>query len=429
MSAAGQILRSGRRTVGRTMRREARRLLIRHARARPREADLRGADKRVYIMLTTAFGMGGTIRATLNLAGYLAADWEVEIISLGRTRNRPFFGSFPAGVRVSALEDRRSGARESRGRRTLHRVLSRRASVLMHPSDRTARAASLWLDVQIARKLRRKAGFLITTRPGLNLMAADLRPPGLLTIGQEHMHFGRHSQPLRRSMAAEYGNLDALVVLTDADRRTYEKHLGAGANVVRIPNTMRPIGGPRSDLSQRTVLAIGRLSPQKGYDLLLEAWAQVSAQRPDWRLRICGRGPARDQLVALVRDHGLSGTVSLEGPVRDVGATMAKASIFALSSRFEGLPLVLLEAMAQGMAVVSFDCPTGPGDVVVDRRNGLLIPPKDVEALGAGMLALIEDEDLRRCCAVGAVETAREYSMDSVGPQWEALLQRFAPSA
>jgi glycosyltransferase involved in cell wall biosynthesis len=93
-----------------------------------------------------------------------------------------------------------------------------------------------------------------------------------------------------------------------------------------------------------------------------------------------------------------------------------------LSSRFEGFPLVLLEAMEAGMAVVAFDCPTGPADIIEDHRNGLIVPAKDVDALGAALLEMIQDDELRRRCAAGAIESAREYTMDAVGPRWDALL-------
>jgi len=92
-----------------------------------------------------------------------------------------------------------------------------------------------------------------------------------------------------------------------------------------------------------------------------------------------------------------------------------------LSSRFEGFQITLLEAMSKGMGVISFDCPTGPADVVEDHRNGLLVPPKDVEGLARAMLEMIEDEQLRRRCAVAAVETAQPFTMQAIGPQWERL--------
>ena len=94
-----------------------------------------------------------------------------------------------------------------------------------------------------------------------------------------------------------------------------------------------------------------------------------------------------------------------------------------LSSRYEGFPLVLVEAMSKGMAVVAFDCPTGPADIVDDHRNGLLVPAKDVEGLTAAMTEMVEDEELRRRCGAAAVETARDYTMAAIGPRWDEMLQ------
>lgn len=374
--------------------------------------------------------MGGTIRSVHNLAGYLAAeDYEVEIISIFRRRDNPFFGEFPPGVKVSALNDDRPGAKPGRPR-LLHRILKGRSSVLMHPADRGFGECSLWVDLMLVRKLRGQSGFLIGTRPGLNLIAAELSPPGLITIGEEQMHLHAHSRPLRKAMRRLYPKLDALAVLTERDMHEYESLLSEGLRdgrprMVSIPNTVRELGGAKADLGARTVLAAGRLTPQKGFDLLIRAFGPVVSRHPHWRLRICGRGERGDNLRRLVEKQGLSDVIDLPGP-RNLVDEMAKASIFVLSSRFEGFPLVLLEAMSKGMAVVAFDCPTGPGEVVDDHRNGILVPAGDVEGLATGILELIEDEDLRRRCGAAAVETARNYTMEAIGPKWEALLGELA---
>jgi glycosyltransferase involved in cell wall biosynthesis len=147
------------------------------------------------------------------------------------------------------------------------------------------------------------------------------------------------------------------------------------------------------------------------------------AKHPDWRLRICGEGKDRKMLQGLIEQHGLAEAVALEGPARDIGVDMERAALFILSSRTEGLPLVLLEAMSKGMGVVSFDCPTGPADVIVDHDNGLLVPPRDVDALAAAIVEMIDDAELRRHCGAAAAETARGYRMEAVGPRWEALLR------
>jgi glycosyltransferase involved in cell wall biosynthesis len=101
---------------------------------------------------------------------------------------------------------------------------------------------------------------------------------------------------------------------------------------------------------------------------------------------------------------------------------MERASTYVLSSRYEGFPLVLLEAMGKGMAVVAFDCPTGPADIIRDRENGLLVPHMDEAALGEAMNAMIDDGELRRRCAAAAAETAQGYTLAAVGPMWDALL-------
>jgi len=106
-----------------------------------------------------------------------------------------------------------------------------------------------------------------------------------------------------------------------------------------------------------------------------------------------------------------------------VPGEMAQASVYVLSSRFEGFPLVLIEAMSKGMACVAFDCPTGPADIVDDHRNGLLVPARDVEGLTAALMEMVEDEDLRRRCGEAALVTAEDYTMASIGPKWDEMMQ------
>jgi glycosyltransferase involved in cell wall biosynthesis len=219
-----------------------------------------------------------------------------------------------------------------------------------------------------------------------------------------------------------YESLDALVVLTEEDRETYKGLFDGTLPLYRIPNTVRPLPGPKADLGAKTVYAAGRLRKQKGFDLLIPAWAETAHLHPDWRLRLRGTGELRAQIEALIEEYGVTDTVTLEGPAEDIGADMAEASVFVLSSRFEGFPLILLEAMSKGMGVVAFDCPTGPADIVDDHRNGLLVPPQDIPALAHAIREIVEDEELRRRAAAAAIETAQEYTIEAIGPRWEAVL-------
>jgi glycosyltransferase involved in cell wall biosynthesis len=400
-------------------------VLLRYVRARPADD---GPPEKVIILLVSAWGMGGTIRAGVNLAEYLAPHREVEIISTYRRRTEPYF-PFPDGVTVTALDDERPEGTPLR-LRWLRRALRSVPSVLYHPTDIRRHNHTLWTDIQLVRRLRGERGFVLGTRPGLVMLIADLAVPGLVTVGVEQMNLPSHSKPLRRAMLHRYPRLDALTVLTSQDARNYERALdGSAPPMWLIPNTVQQIEPPHADLSARRILAAGRYTYQKGYDLLIPAFAPVAAKHPDWQLKICGRGRDEAKLRRLVERHGLEDQVDLAGPTDDVPGEMAQASIYALSSRFEGFPLVLIEAMSKGMAVVAFDCPTGPADIIEDHRSGLLVPPKDVEGFSAALMEMIEDEELRYRCGPAAVERARDYTLASIGPKWDGLFATLGGSA
>jgi glycosyltransferase involved in cell wall biosynthesis len=279
----------------------------------------------------------------------------------------------------------------------------------------------------MARALRRRSGILIGTHPCLNVLAADLASPGLITIGHEHMHLHAHHASVRKAMTRHYGRLDAVVALTDGDARAFAESI-PGIRPVAIPNAVPTRVGDRPSVDGTTILAAGRLTRQKGFDLLIRAFAGVAAHHPEWRLRICGGGPNKQALQRLVDEHGLTGVVSLPGRVRHLGGEMEQSSMFVLSSRFEGFPLILLEAMGKGLPVVSFDCPTGPREVIRDHRNGILVPPADIDALAGAMRELMADETLRRRLGAEAPDTARNYTIEAIGPRWERLFDELRRS-
>jgi glycosyltransferase involved in cell wall biosynthesis len=393
--------------------------LLRYVRAAPRPEELAGADRRVFIFLWKAWSMGGTIRAAFNLAEYLIErGYEVELISAIREYDEPFFGAFPAGVKVSVLDDRRT---DGPRRGPLQRLLRALPSLLTPDADRAITGFSLWTDIGLVRRLRGRAGFVMGTRPGINGAISRLDAPWLITIGLEQMNYRKHIREVRKAIRRRYRSLDALVVLTEQDRAEYERVFDGALELHRIPNSVRALPGPKADLAAKTVYAAGRLRKQKGFDLLIPAWAETAHLHPEWRLRLRGTGELRERLEALIEEYDVADTVTLEGPAEDIGGDMAEASVFVLSSRFEGFPLILLEAMSKGMGVVAFDCPTGPADIVDDHRNGLLVPAEDIEALAHAIREIVEDEELRRRAAAAAIETAQEYTIEAIGPQWEAL--------
>lgn len=395
---------------------------MRLARSKPRARDLEGAEKRVTILLVSAWGMGGTIRAALNMAGHLAEQgYDVEILSVFRRRQESFFGAFPPGVQVTALDDQRPGHGPTGAWKRLRDRLVEKPPDFFHEHDRAIGEFNQWIELQLALHLRRRrTGFLVGTRPGLNFLAARIAPPGMVTVGLEQMHFEHHNGWLKGAMRNWYPKLDRLVVLTERDRRTYDDYLKGAAKLSVIPNTARELAGPKADLSRPVVLAAGRVTAQKGFDFLVPAYAKIAAQHPDWHLRICGRGHLETQLREQIDASGAAEHIRFEGPA-DMAEAMAAASVFVLPSRFEGFPLILLEAMGKGCAVVAYDCPTGPSDIIDDHVNGLLVPARDVDALSAALDEMMRDEDLRRRCAAAAMETAKAFTIEAIGPRWEAL--------
>ena len=170
------------------------------------------------------------------------------------------------------------------------------------------------------------------------------------------------------------------------------------------------------------LLAAGRLDPQKGFDLLINAFNRVSSLFPDWDLCILGEGVERPNLEALRNTLDLSDRVHLPGRVDDMADRYARADLFALSSRYEGFPNVLLEALASGLPAVSFDCPSGPADIIRHETDGLLVEPESTDKLAAALARLMGEVALRARFAARAVEAKDRFSLERIGPLWDAAL-------
>ena len=216
--------------------------------------------------------------------------------------------------------------------------------------------------------------------------------------------------------------LERLVVLTEADKAAWEK---AGCtNVTVIPNPCA-INSRKSKVESRktkTVLAVGRLHEQKGFDLLLQAWKPIEKTYSDWSLRIVGEGPKRAELEAQIESQGLKRVV-LAGATNNVLDEYEAASIFVLSSRYEGLPLALIEAMWSGLPCIAFDCPQGPAELLAEDR-GWLVPNGDIAELTAQIAyALSHPEEALKCAQKAQSFVQTTYSEAAIMPQWVQLIE------
>lgn len=215
---------------------------------------------------------------------------------------------------------------------------------------------------------------------------------------------------------------DVVVTLTQGDALEWNK----AKRVTVIPNfSIMPVTA-FSTGEEKRVLAIGRLEWQKGFDLLIDAWTIISPQHLDWRLDIIGTGMLEEDLKRRISDAGLT-NVQIHPFTSQISKEYARSSLFVLSSRFEGFSLVLLEAMRHGVPCVSFDCPYGPSDVLVDGISGLLANNDDSSDLAAKMGQLMGDNTLRKRMATAAIERAKTFNVDEIMQKWKILFKSLKP--
>lgn len=210
---------------------------------------------------------------------------------------------------------------------------------------------------------------------------------------------------------------DKFVVLTEEDKRYW----GDLDNITVIPNARSFEVEKPAELNEKKVIAVGRYCYQKALDKLIQAWGIVCREIADWKLHLVGDGEDRAQLQKQISELGLTEKVVLGRAETDMKSVYSNSSVLALSSRYEGLPMVLLEAQAAGLPIVSFECKCGPKDVLTDGVDGILVKEGNVEGLAQGLLKLIKDETLRKQMGIAAYKNSERFSEEKVMANWVEL--------
>jgi len=271
--------------------------------------------------------------------------------------------------------------------------------------------------------------FVFTTNMLVLLATRFINSP-LIISERNHPGYGTRTRLawywLRRIL---YPLADHLVVQTREIKDWFHRYNNSIHIIANPVGTVQEVAEFSSEVtlpSGKSIVAMGQLSPQKGFDLLLKVFAKIHQTYKEWNLIILGTGPMKEELVLQAGQLGIERYLHLPGMVTNPLSVLKKCDLFVLSSRYEGLPNVLLEAMACGLPVVSFDCPSGPSEVIRDRVNGLLVPLKDLDALKDAIESLIKDEKLRLSLGREAVKVQDKFSLEKVMSQWNNLLHKYS---
>lgn len=225
----------------------------------------------------------------------------------------------------------------------------------------------------------------------------------------------------KEQFVKKLNKLDRFIILTEEDKLAWNDL----NNVKVIPNPLTFVPNGTSSCLSKQVIAVGRYDRQKGFDLLLSAWKLVVENHHTWILKIYGDGPMRKELEIQVKQEKLSNCCFLEYPTHEIADKYLESSIFVLSSRFEGFGLVLVEAMACGLPVVSFACPCGPCDIINNQQDGILVEKENVSQLASAISDLISNEERRKLMGNYAKENVQRYRIENIALLWQELFEEY----
>lgn len=355
-------------------------------------------------------------RVLLNKVTYLSQlpGWEVSIVTTDQHHRPPFY-PFPEKVRMTDLDINYSDDNDKGAWKKIFGYLRKRKE---HKRKLTALLQKERPDI------------VVSLYPSESSFIPDIKD-GSKKVLELHfckffrLQYGRKGllgwiDKLRtRQDERIVRRFDKFVVLTHEDKGYW----GNLPNIEVIPNAAMQVSESCSDMTNKRVIAVGRLDYQKGFDRLIEAWEwiQGAGKLTDWRLDIFGQGEWKEMLQRMIEERGVQHSVQIHRPTKQIGEEYVKSSLLVMSSHYEGFPMVMIESMACGLPVVSFDYKCGPKDIIQHGINGLLVPEGDIKALANAMMEVMTDETYRRMLSRNARKVVDTYSEEAVMARWIRL--------
>ena len=378
-------------------------------------------DKPLKIVYCTpALYMAGGVERVLTLkANYFAEHFGYDItIIITEGKDKPLFYPLSEKIKLINLD---INFEELWACSFLKKIFVYLKKQRIYKKKLTAELMRIRPDITIS-LLRREINFLTSIHDGskkigeLHVNRANYRN---FEAGNSNFLKDLFAKFWMKSLISHLKRLDRFVVLTKEDKLAW-KELD---NVEVIPDPLAFDINEVSPLTNKRVIAVGRYVYQKGFDLLLQAWSKIEKLIPDWELAIYGMGD-RTLYESLIDSLQIDkNRCHLYGPTDDIKREYLNSSLFVFSSRFEGFGMVLIEAMACGLPVVSFDCPCGPKDIVSDGKDGILVENGNVLELADHMISLTEDDKRRKSMSENASKNVQRFKIENIAQQWKKLFE------
>lgn len=372
------------------------------------------------VYLTPALYMAGGVERVLTLkANYFAEHFGYDVkIILTEGKEKSFFYPLSPKIKVINLD---INFEELWTCSFIKKIFVYLKKQRLYRKLVEAELMCLRPDITIS-LLRREINFLTDIRDGskkigeLHVNRANYRN---FESGDSNFFKTIFAKFWMRSLVSKLKKLDKFVVLTHEDRQSWPEL----SNMNVIPDPLSFVPTCVSALTEKRVIAVGRYVYQKGFDLLLQAWSKIEKQHPDWQLAIFGDGD-RTPYELLLKQLGIDANrCHLNGPTTNIQQEYANSSLFVFSSRFEGFGMVLVEAMACGLPVVSFSCPCGPKDIIKEGEDGLLVENGNVQALADAIKRLMTDECLRRKMGQIGMKNVQRFGIEKIAECWKVLYE------
>lgn len=356
-------------------------------------------------LVISALSSGGAERVMSIMANYwVMKEWEITLLTFDDGTKPPFYD---LDSRIRHISLNIAGKSPNRFIRIWNNV--KRIHILQSAIAQSKPDAVISFIDQV-----NILTLLATRSLNIPVVVSERVDPALYSIGRIWEQLRRWTYPLG----------DRLVVQAQGAFNYFSSGLPNRVCIIPNPVLLPPRTKATSDKVgvERVLIAMGRFTRQKGFDLLLQAFARLKDHYPEWTVTILGEGELRTELESLRNRLGLSEWVHFPGVVKNPYTVLVQADIFVMSSRFEGFPNALCEAMACGLPVISTDCPSGPREIIRNDVDGILVPNENVEALAAAMERLMSDEAERKRLSTRAPEVLERFSLEKVMGMWEKLL-------